>query len=180
MFKKGKLDVISFNYRISTTEGRKFCITCRALIGIVNSVKKHEHNDNVCDLFLNVLNDHKPIFNCFAEKDNLSPKNNFCTKAINQTYKASHYLHERKKFPVADMLSRSFFEEELQLNRVKHKQVLPQVLFETLTRDDEIKLKPVHCFFENETVLPSLKNDCLPGLADFRNDPFPNRNDNEG
>ena len=52
------------------------------------------------------------------------------------------------------MLSRSFFQEELQLNHVKHKQLPPQLLFETLTRDDQIKLKPVHCFFEKETVLP--------------------------
>ena len=42
-----------------------------------------------------------------------------------------------------------------------------------------MKLKPVHCFFENETVLPSLKTDCHPGLAHFRNDQFPTRDHNE-
>ena len=42
-----------------------------------------------------------------------------------------------------------------------------------------MKLKPVHCFFKNETVLPSLKNDCHPGLAHFRNDQFHTRDDNE-
>ena len=43
-----------------------------------------------------------------------------------------------------------------------------------------MKLKPVHCFFfKIETVLPSLKNDCHPGLAHFRNDQFHTRDDNE-
>ena len=42
------------------------------------------------------------------------------------------------------MISRSFFQKELQPNHVKHKQLPRQVLFETLTRDDQIKLKPVH------------------------------------
>ena len=78
------------------------------------------------------------------------------------------------------MLSRSFFQEELQLNHVKHRQLPPQVLFETLTRDDQMKLKPVHYFFKNESVLPSLKNDCHPGIAHFGNDQFPTRDDSEG
>ena len=88
-------------------------------------------------------------------------------------------LSTRKEiFSVADIISRSF-EEELQLNYVKHKQIPPQILFATLTHDDQMKLKPVHCFFENETVLPSLKTDCHPGLAHFRNDQFPTRDHNE-
>ena len=41
------------------------------------------------------------------------------------------------------MLSCSFFQEELQLNQVKHKQLPPQVLFATVTHYDQIKLKPV-------------------------------------
>ena len=42
-----------------------------------------------------------------------------------------------------------------------------------------MKLKLVHYLVEHETVLPSLKDDCHPGLADFRHDQFPIRNDNE-
>ena len=33
--------------------------------------------------------------------------------------------------------------------------------------------KPVHYLFKDETVLPSLKNDCHPGLAHFGKDQFP-------
>ena len=77
------------------------------------------------------------------------------------------------------MLSRSFFQKELQLNHVKHKQVPAQVLFATLTHDDQMKLKPVNYLVKHETVHLSLKDDCYPGLAHFRNDQFPTRDDNE-
>ena len=42
-----------------------------------------------------------------------------------------------------------------------------------------MKLKLVHYLVEHETVLPSLKDYCYPGLADFRHDQFPIRKDNE-
>ena len=88
-------------------------------------------------------------------------------------------LNHRNPFSVADKLSCSFLQEELQLNLVKHKQLPPQVLFATLTHDDQIKLKRVNCLVKQETVLPPLKDDCHPGLAHFRNDQFPFGNDNE-
>ena len=84
MFNKRKLHGVSFNYRVSTTKERKFRTTCRALLGLVNSLKKYEHTNIGSDLSINVLNDHKPIVSCSAEKGNLSPKNIFCTNAINQ------------------------------------------------------------------------------------------------
>ena len=85
MFNKGKLDVVSFNYRNSTTKERELCTTCRALFGFVISLTKYEQNYNGSDLPINVLNDQKPIFSCSAEKGNLPPKNNFCTNAIDQS-----------------------------------------------------------------------------------------------
>ena len=85
MFNKGKLDVVSFNYRNSTTKERELCTTCRALFGFVKSLTKYEQNYIGSDLPINVLNDHKPIFSCSAEKGNISPKNRFCTNAIDQS-----------------------------------------------------------------------------------------------
>ena len=37
----------------------------------------------------------------------------------------------------------------------------------------------MHFSIKHETVLPSLKDDCHPGLADFRHDQFPTRDDIE-
>ena len=84
MFKRGNLDVISFNHRISTTKKQELCTACRALHGFVNSFTKYEHNNISFDLSINVLNDHKPIFSCSADKDNISPKNKLCTEANDQ------------------------------------------------------------------------------------------------
>ena len=50
---------------------------------------------------------------------------------------------------------------------MQEKQLPPQVLFATLTNDDEIKLKSVQWLFKHETVLSSLKDDCHPDLAHF-------------
>ena len=72
-----------------------------------------------------------------------------------------------------------FFQEELQLNHVKHKQLPPQVLFAILTHDDQIKPKPVQYLVKRETALPSLKDDCHPILAHPENHQFPIRNDKE-
>ena len=94
-------------------------LTCRALLVFVKSKTKCEHNKLGSDLSINVLNDHKPNFSCSAEKGNLSPEINFCTNAFDQILKTSHYLHKRKNFSVADLLSRSFFQEQLQLNHVR-------------------------------------------------------------
>ena len=62
MFNEAKLDVNTFNYRISTTKEREICTTCRALLGFVNSLTKYEHNIIGSDLSINVSSDHKPIF----------------------------------------------------------------------------------------------------------------------
>ena len=78
------------------------------------------------------------------------------------------------------MLIRSFFQEKLQLNHGKHKQLTPQVLFATLTHDDQIKFKPAHCLVKHETALPSLKDGCHPGPAHIGKDRFLIGNDNEG
>ena len=51
--------------------------TCHAILVIVNSKTKYEHNKIGFDLSINILNDHKPNFSCSAEKGNLSPKKIF-------------------------------------------------------------------------------------------------------
>ena len=179
MFNRRKLDGISFNYRISTIKKREVCTTCRAILGFVNSLAKNEHKNISSDFSINVLKDHKPIFSCSADKGNLSPEKIFCTNAIDQIQETSHNLHERKKFSVADILIRSFIQEQPQLSHVKHKQLPPQNLVATLTHGDQIKFKPLHCLVKQEIVLHSLKDDCHPDLTFIRNDQFPFGNDNE-
>ena len=54
-----------------------------------------------------------------------------------------------------------------------------QVLFATLTHDDQIKLKPVQYLVKRETALPSLKDDCHLCLALSGNHQFPFRIEEE-
>ena len=77
------------------------------------------------------------------------------------------------------MLSRSFVREQLQLSHVKRKQLPPQILFATLTHDDQIKFKPVQYLVKRETALPSMNDDCHPSLAQLGNNQFPICNDRE-
>ena len=106
-------------------------------------------------------------------------QNNFLHKCNQLNLKNFALSTQLETFSVADMLNRSFFQEELQLNHVKHNQLPPQVPCETLTHDDQIEHRPVHFLIEHETVLPSLRDDCHLGLADFRQDQFPIRDDIE-
>ena len=151
--------------------------TCRALLVFVKSKTKYEQNKIGSDLCINVLNDQKPNFSCSGEKSNLSPKYNFCTNAIDQNLKTSRYIHDRKKISVADLLSRYFFQEQLQLNHV-NEIITSASSFCSIDNDDQIKPKSVPWLFKHETVIPSLKDDCHPGLAHFGNQ-LPIRNDKE-
>ena len=60
---------------------------------------------------------------------------------------------------IADMLSRSFTQGELQLNQLKSFYLPPQSHFATLTH--AIHIKPDHFLVKHETVLPSQKDYCL-------------------
>ena len=75
-----------------------------------------------------------------------------------------------KNLSVADMLSRSFTKEELQLNQLKHKQFPPQIEFAVMNQTNQIQ--PVQYLVKHETVQPSQRDDCHPILADFSNDQF--------
>ena len=69
-----------------------------------------------------------------------------------------------KNLSVADLLSRSFTKEELQINQLKHKHLPPHIDFTILQNN---KLKPVHYLIKHEEVLPHQKHDSHPILADY-------------
>ena len=78
----GKLDVISYNFRILATIEQKLCTIYREIIGIVYSLTIYKHNIIGSDPFIIVLNVHKPILSCSLKKGNLSTFLQ-CTNAIN-------------------------------------------------------------------------------------------------
>ena len=67
------------------------------------------------------------------------------------------------------MLSRSFTKAEIGINKLKHKQLPPQIYFAKL---QDSTLKPVHYLIKHEEVLPHQKHDSQPILAHFGTSQF--------
>ena len=75
------------------------------------------------------------------------------------------------------MLNCSFTKTELQLNRLKHKQLPSQIDFAILQNRT---LTPVHYLIKHKEVLPHQKNDSHPILADYGTDQFSIRVNDKG
>ena len=82
-----------------------------------------------------------------------------------------------KNLTVADMLSRFFTIEQLQIHQLRHKQLPPQIKF-SIMKDDQ--LKPVHYVVKHEEMKYNQKNDCCPILADNGEDQISVRINNNG
>ena len=82
-----------------------------------------------------------------------------------------------KKLTIADMHSRTFTKEQLQIYQLRHKQLPPQIDF-SIMKDHQ--LKPVHSIVKHEEIKFDQKNDCHPVLADYGDDQFSIRKNNKG
>ena len=82
-----------------------------------------------------------------------------------------------KNLTVADVLSRTFTKEQLQIHQLRHKQLPPQMEISIL-KDNQ--LKPVHYLVKHEEIKYNQKNDCHPILADYGEDQFSIRINNKG
>ena len=72
-----------------------------------------------------------------------------------------------KTVSLADLFSRSFTKQELQINQLKHKHLPPQI---DSTKLENNTLKPVHYLIKHDEVLPHQKLDSHPLLADYGTD----------
>ena len=82
-----------------------------------------------------------------------------------------------KNLTVADMLSRTFTKEQLQVHQLRHKQLPPQIDF-SIMKDNQ--LKPVNYLVKHEEIKYNKKNDCQPLLAEYGEDQFSIRINNKG
>ena len=102
----------------------------------------------------------------FYKKGKLLPSSN----AINKVFITQKHSNAWKKLSAADMLSLPYTKAELQINQLKHKQLPSQIDFAIL---QESTIEPEHYLIKHEEVLPHLKQDSLPILADYGTDQFP-------
>ena len=166
---QNKMKVISYNSRILNPQEQKLSTLDRELLGIVHALQIYEFLIIGSPHPIHIFTYHKPLLYCFTKKGNLSPR--FYRAQVQLTRFSKHKIIHTpgKNLSVADILSRSFPKDELQLNQLKHKQLSPQIDFALLQNGT---LKPVHYLIKHEEILPHQKHDSHPILADYGTDHF--------
>ena len=164
---QNKMKVISYNSRILNPQEQKLSTLDREILGIVHALQIYEFRIIGSPHPIHIFTDHKPLLHCFTKKSNLSPRFYRAQMQLTKFSKLKIIHTPGKNLSVADMLSRSFTKAELQLNKLKHKQLPPRINF-ALLQDNT--LKPVHYLTKHEEILPHQKHDSHPILADYGTD----------
>ena len=170
------MKVISYNYRILNPQEQKLSTLERELLGIVHALQIYEFLIIGSPHPIYVFTDHKPLLHCFTKKGNLSQRFYRAQMQLTKFSKLKLIHTPGKTLSVADLLSRSFTKEELQINQLKHKHLPSQIDFAILQNNT---LKPVHYLIKHEDVLPHQNHDSHSILAEYGPDQFSLRiNDN--
>ena len=167
MNEENKMKVISYNSRILNTQEQKLSFLDIELLAIVYALQIYEFLIIGSPHPIYLFTDHKPLLHCFAKKGNLSPRfyraqmHCICKGSFDwQLTKFSKLkiIHTPgKNLTVADMLSRTFTKEQLQVHQLRHKQLPPQIDF-SIMKDNQ--LKPVHYLVKHEEIKYNQKNYC--------------------
>ena len=149
MNEENKMKVISQNSRILNTHEQKLSTLDREFLAIVYALQIYEFLIFGSPHPIYIFTDHKPLLHCFAEKGNLSPR--FYREQMQLTkFSKLKIIHTRgKNLTVADMLSKTFTKKQLQIHRLRHKQLPPQINF-SIMKDNQ--LKPVHYLVKHEEI----------------------------
>ena len=169
--------VISYNSRILNTQEQKLSTLPGELLAIVYAFRIYEFLIIGSPHPIYIFTDHKPLLHCFAKKGNLSPRFYRAQMQLTKFSKLKIFHTPGKNLTVADMLSRTFTKEQLQLHQIRHKQVPPQIGF-SIMKDNQ--LKPVHYLVKHEEINYNQKHGCHPILADYGEDQFSTRINNKG
>ena len=174
---QNQMKVISYNSRRLNPQEQKLSTLERELLGIVHTLQIYEFIIIGSPHPIHVFTDHKPLLRCFTKKGNLSPRFYRAQMQLTKFSKLKIIHTPEKNLSVADLLSRSFTKEELQINQLNHKHIPPHIDFTILQNN---KLKPVHYLIKHEEVLPHQKHDSHPILADYGTDQFSLRKNDKG
>ena len=172
-----KMRVNSYNSRNLNTQDQKLSTLDRELLAIVYALQTYEFLIIESPHPIYIFPDHKPLLHCFAKKGNLSPRFYRAQMQLTKFSFLKIIQTPGKNLTVADMLSKTFTKEQLQIHQLAHKQLPPQIDF-SIMKDNQ--LKPVHNLVKYEEIKSNKKNECHPILADYGEDPFPIRINNKG
>ena len=159
MNEDSKRRVISYNSGILNTQEQKLSILDRDLLAIVYALQ----------IYTFIIIGSQTLTTLFCKKGNLSPRFYRAEMHLTKFSKLKIIHTPGKNLTVADMLSRTFTKEQLQIHQLKHKQLPPQIDF-AIMKDNQFK--PVHFLVKHEEIKYNQKNDCHPILADYGDDQF--------
>ena len=174
---ENKMRVISYNSRILNTQEPKLSTLDRELLAIVYALQIFEFLNIGSHHPIYIFTDHKFLIHCFAKNGTLSPRFYRAQMQLTKFSKLKFIHTPEKKLTVADMLSRTFTKEQLQIHQLRHKQLPPQIDF-SIMKDNQ--LKPVHFLVKHEEIKYNQKNDCHSILAEYGEDQFSIRKNNKG
>ena len=149
MNEENKMKVISYNSRILNTQEQKLSTLDRELLAIVYALQIYDFLSIGSPHPIYLFTDHKPLLHCFAKKGNLSPRFYRAQMQLTKFSKLKIIHTPGKNLTVADMLSRTFTKEQLQVHQLRHKQLPPQIDF-SIMKDNQ--LKPVHYLVKHEEI----------------------------
>ena len=174
---ENKMRVLSYNSRILNTQEQKFSTLDREPLAIVYASQIFEFLIIGSPHPIYIFTDHKPFLHCFAKKGNLRSRFYRAQMQLTKFSKLKIIHTPGKNLTKADMLSRTFTKEQLQIHQLRHKQLPPQVDFSIM---NDNQLKPVHYLVKHEEIKYNQKNDCHPILADYGEDQCSIRINNKG
>ena len=169
--------VISYNSRILNTQQQKFSTLDREILAIVYALQIYKFLIIGSPHPIYIFTDHQPLLHCFAKKGHLSPKFYRAQMQLTKFSKLKIIHTPGKNLTVADMLSRTFTKEQLQIHQLRHKQLTPQIDF-SIMKDNQ--LKPVNYLVKHKEIKYNKKNDCHLILAEYGDDQFSIRIKNKG
>ena len=175
---KNKMQIISYNSRILTTQEQKLSTYDRELCAITFALAQYEFIIIGSKFPITIFTDHNPILFLFTRKGNLTPRQ-YKAQMLLTKFSNLQIIHTAgTNLTVTDMLSRDFSTINNKTCQLQHKTLPPHIDFLQLKNDNI--LKPIHYLIKHEDVLPTQKNDSHLILADYGDDQFTLRIQDKG
>ena len=152
---KNKMQIISYNSRILTTQKQKLSTYDRELCAITFALSQYEFIIIGSKFPITIFTDHNPILFLFTRKGNLTPRQ-YKAQMLLTKFSNLQIIHTAgTNLTVADMLSRDFSTINNKTCQLQHKILPPHIDFLQLKNDNI--LKPIHYLIKHEDVLPTQK-----------------------
>ena len=176
---KNKMQIISYNSRILTTQEQKLSTYDRELCAITFALSQYEFNITGSKFPITIFTDHNPILFLVTRKGSLTPRQYKAQIMLLTKFSNLQIFHTAgTNLTVADMLSKGFSTINTKTCQLQHKTLPPHIDFLQLKNNK--LLKPIHYLIKHEDVLPTQKNDSHLILADYGDDQFTHRIQDKG